>query len=1106
MAPIVANQTPAHGSSGISLSSTITFDIVEPGGGSGINLAKTNISLDRGGTPATVMTNGVAQPGYGVVATPIVDGYQYVVTPAVAFNYSQIETVTVSGENNTAVSTGTSVWSFMTIPSAVQHRKPYITAESPFDGAVNIATNSHIIFTIKTDDTTTPATSIKQNEYIRLNGITIISNGVNVLPGQYSVTLTPSLRQVIVDILPLAGLTSDTVYTVDGTFEDDVGNVGLDNFQFSTGNVQFAVQIDRTEPLLCPIDNIPLPLFTTNPDVQTSAFSDTVQSYTTDWTGYGLSAYDAVEITDGPDAGRWLVRQPGLTQARLYHTFKDTSTTRQVLAYIRREFADRNPVVLTFSPLIDYSLVKVWGDTQLRYLAGHASDGNFPIAFHEAPASTRHDANDSMVGSATAVDGSTAIVGSTSPNTSFTTTLTPLTSYIRIGNTTEYYQVATIIDNNNITISPAFVYQKVLTGLVSINIGTNALVGVGTNFVAELVPGQRIRLDGDPTTYVVNTITNGLNLTIVGTASQTTTAGYAYAVSLVDQTIHKLDNTCGSTFDDQTNHRLDFSIVCNPPPTLSGAPVPRWDRYSVPLQAKILPVLSETATLTVASSIVAMSGTAYRTELHIGSVVTFGTSSTQYVVTAIDNTLQEFSISPPWGGAAETGETVYRKLTGTRVLTEFHVTDMPPLTEFFVGLDNTSLSPLSAGEDVVGVSFSRNAGGTIDMRCRLGSTVAIRQTGLSHGSFVGKYWILELEFVDEHTVQVRLFDYNDLENGNPNYAISMQNIASTRTFSQWSITTFSDGTADLNHKVTGYVTYVDVEPGHGLPFSLGTGLVATNTAKPRPAKNRTNIPLAGDNDWKVLNVKAGMSSASLTSTQYDRIFWDIDDVVVVIDEFSIEGGVLQVIQGQNRSVKKFSFKQGFDQITLKFRASRRGFWYVIIDGDDPKTDLVVASGLYDVAEVQQSVSLDGDAFGGLADGVHTLNVVICREPVPSSWVVVPAVANMTAIPNLLKLTGAAIFGIATITADASIEAAAEEDIMILEDLSAQVLSGGGATTTFITSVPYKPGKIKLILDGVIQNFNPSASRVVETNNTLGQVTLSTAPRVNQHLVAEYVPL
>ena len=1090
--PVVSNILPLPLSVGVDVNTSITFDVTDVI--AGVDLPNTTIQVS-----AVVAWDGTAYiNGFSGTTTVITNGYHFSFQkvgglPDLTAVVVRVDTQDMASPPNTLVDQN---WTFTTSTAAVYHRYPYITDENPANGEIGVLPLQSIVFTVKSDDNQTPASAILQNQLIRLNGVTLVQNGINVSGGTHAIAFTHGFRQVIITIQPTTPMLNDTVYRIEGTFEDNAGNIGSDSFAFSTGAAEFAMQIDRPEPLLCPLDTVPVPLFSTNNDLQTNQYTDTVTSYTTDWQGYGLHAYDAITIADGMDAGRWLVRHPQVTTNRLYRIFDSNSTTQKASAYQRQEFADRNPVSLVFSPLFDYRLLKIWGDTQLRYLAGYPSDARFPIAFEDVPTTEINDFGNRIPGHVNdAVDGALSFAGTGSYVGNLANG-----SVVRFGNDTEQYVVASRTPTIfTIEASKPFQYHKRMSGTVNVVNGSPNVAGIGTFFLAELRPSVRVRFDSDPSVlYIVVSIGSDTTLTLLtayGGSSATTTANVA---SIRNVPIHKMDNTNGGMFDDQLNKRLDFDLKCG-----MGVSSTKWDRYSALLDTKIKATLSDTALLTPSSATVVMSGVLYRDEIGVGAKVRFGTSSTLHTVVAVDGVLQQLTISPVWGGVLLSAEPIHRLVDGTRMLTVLRVTQMMPQTEFFCGVGNTGGSPLNDGESVAGCAVVLGLDGVIRLRNHLGSSLNIQTTDLTVPAFLNHDWVLETEFLDQNTIQSTLLDVDDLGTTNPNRTLTTQNSAVVPSFDRWTLTTHDLSGAPGDSHVAGYVLYADVEPGLGTPYSLGTSAIGPSDAKGRLARNLHNIPLMRPDGWKGLNVRAGMSRSVFTSAQYDRMFLDTDAVEIVIDSIAVEGGVTQQLSSPSRTLKKFSFKQGFDEINLSFRASRRGYWYALIDSDDPQTGLVAAKGLYDVANSLQSVSIDGMLFGGLADGPHMLNIVVCREPVPYSWGVLPGVANFSASASLLKGSGITIYGVAALEAQADVLVVEEEELNVIEDLSGQV---NGIASIFTTGTGYRPGKIKLWLDGVLQNYNPIPLRVVETNNVTGLVALSSVPRVNQTLVAEYIPL
>ncbi len=830
-------------------------------------------------------------------------------------------------------------------------RLPYVVPIAPVDGALNVLTSASIQFVIVTDDL--GAASIPTGTVnVLVNNVPVITAGVNVLPGTYSSALTPGLRQLSITLAPTGVLSTDTVYTVDVTAEDDLGTAGTGRLTFSTGAVGFACLMDRQEPLLCPLPDVLIPLFSET-NVSTTRTGDTVSSVSADFSGRGLTAYDYVEITSGPDKGRWIARAPSINTARLYHTNQGTSTGLVANQYRRQVFADRNPVHMVASKLLPYPHQKVWGSTATRYFAGYPSDTNFPVGFEDVPEHTFHD-------------------------------------------------------------------------------------------------------------YISNPA-----------------------------------NSNGGVFDDQTSNRLSFDLLCMDPTTAS-----MYDRYTIPLAAAVRSTLTDTATLTNGAAVVSMSGITYRTQLHVGATVTFGSDTTEYTVQAIDLVLQEITLSTPWASANIAAQAVHRKIAGTRTISSFELSRFDTGAHIFFGLSGNVGSPTSDAADRAGVAFKANANNTVTMTAHLGVTSTSVVTDLTPASFVGKDWSVEIEFIDENAVQVSLLDPLDLTTVSAQRTVTVNGTAGAINLTGWTLTTFDITDSILNSRAIGWFDHIDVEPGQGTVYVVPGLTIPGGDAKARKARNIYGVGGVG-HGWLSFNTTLALDPAAFLSTQSATIFLDTEQSFAIIESFTIEGGAtIDVDENEptQRTVKKFSFNQGFDQISLTFKANNRGYWYCIIDGTNPRTDTVIATGLYDVVGSSQTIEFFGDELDVFGDGVHTINVVLCKEPVPTSPVFLQGVARLWGSAETYKPAGAIMIGTASQTANADVTSFDEEALYMIEDLTTQV---DGITALFTTSIPYLPGKIRVYLDGVLQNFNPT-TRVTETSPAAGTFTLASVPFVGQNLVVDYI--
>lgn len=83
-----------------------------------------------------------------------------------------------------------------------------------------------------------------------------------------------------------------------------------------------------------------------------------------------------------------------------------------------------------------------------------------------------------------------------------------------------------------------------------------------------------------------------------------------------------------------------------------------------------------------------------------------------------------------------------------------------------------------------------------------------------------------------------------------------------------------------------------------------------------------------------------------------------------------------------------------------------------------------------------------------------------------------------------------------------------EEAEVVENLTQQVIDGGGAETEFDTPQPYQPGKLAVYLDGVLQNYQANSdTRVTETDPNAGTFTFGDGdpPAIDQSLVVVYTP-
>jgi hypothetical protein len=796
-----------------------------------------------------VMTNGVWEPSFSGTITPKDFGYTVDVDVHADFPFGTSILVEVTGsdlaEPPNAMSTFT--WTFTTLVPLTR-RRPFITAVSPSDGSVSVSATADMSFSIRTDDLLAVSIDLSSVS-VTLNGTAIVTGGVNVLPAEYGVAFTPGLRMLDVVIDPVGALPLDQHYSVVVAAADDIGTVGGGSYEFSTGSFAFAVVMDRTDPLLCPNDNVPVPLFTRS-DVSATQDTDMLYSPTTDWARSAVAAYDTVEVSTGPDAGRWLVREPGNTTVRLYHVNRGTSVNNTAAPRHKTQLADRNPVQFITSAMMDLHHQKLWGDVSSRYLVGYPSDDFFPAGWESA------------------------------------------------------------------------VYS-VITDTRS-----------------------------DPV------------------------------------------STTGSTFEDQNNRRLDFDLVCSH--LVSGS---KWDRYSLPFAAKLRGTLTNTATVTSGSDIVAMSGVHYRSELTVGATLTFGTDTTQYTVATIDTVIRRIILTEPWAGTTSAGNTIHRLLGGTRTLTAIKFDSVTSgNANVFIGLNNSQSSPVSDGSDRAGAElcFGISGAETVRLRAYCGSVYSEVDTGISHQTFCSHEWAIETELLDESTVKVQLLDPTDLTATTANRSATAIGVA--MNLDRWSMTSLGGGLGP-DVRAIGYIRHVDVEFGQGgIPYVL-TGNVDSTAAKYRAPQNVRSIAISGETGWRQVTTEVAVKKLVPYATQYAQMFFDTDETHAFIDSYSIDGGATKLVD--NRLIKKFSFKTGFNRIHLTFHANKRGYYHVLVDSADTVNGFAIARGVYEYPGQQVSVTIPATSFKGLAEGLHQVHIVVCKDPIPALAAVLQGEALLTAVGSVL---------------------------------------------------------------------------------------------------------
>ncbi len=273
------------------------------------------------------------------------------------------------------------------------HLYPFLLSAVPADTAQSVSVSANLVFTMKTD--AAGAASIDTSTLdISINGTPVAVAGV--AQAGYAVSYAPTGTQVAITINPSANLAADTPYRIMGSVEDDLGNLGEFVYSVTTGTAFGAIQIDCAE-YACPVNSITTPMFVVSTGV-TVHDSAVVTSVSTDWASVNVAALDYAVIESGPNMGRWLVRSTSGSSVTFWGVLPNSVNPETLQVFKNRGFTDSSSVWLQANTLLGHRLMKVSGDTTLRYLAGNPSDANFPTTFGVVPATpVRSDSNGGSV-------------------------------------------------------------------------------------------------------------------------------------------------------------------------------------------------------------------------------------------------------------------------------------------------------------------------------------------------------------------------------------------------------------------------------------------------------------------------------------------------------------------------------------------------------------------------------------------------------------------------------------------------------------------------------------------------------------------------------------
>lgn len=177
--PQVSNQVPSPSSTNVLVSSSVSFDVTDPG--SNVNTASIEVMIDS--EPA--VSGGIFQPGFSGTISAIPNGYTVVVTPDSLFGYNQPVNVDVYAEDLAGLANSVSVfWSFTT---ELDITGPVFSEIIPGDGYTDVDVNSSISFNVTDEETGVYPDSIQ----VIVDGITAYDGSLGGFQIGFSGSITP---------------------------------------------------------------------------------------------------------------------------------------------------------------------------------------------------------------------------------------------------------------------------------------------------------------------------------------------------------------------------------------------------------------------------------------------------------------------------------------------------------------------------------------------------------------------------------------------------------------------------------------------------------------------------------------------------------------------------------------------------------------------------------------------------------------------------------------------------------------------------------------------------------------------------------------------------
>ncbi|MFC1651972.1 Ig-like domain-containing protein [Patescibacteria group bacterium] len=153
--PYVQNENPADGAINVSLDSNVYFEVVDDD--SGVDLSTVDLTVEG----SLVIDDGVTQPGFTVIVTPLANGYSFDYDPSVDFPSNDTINIAIDATDNDGNVMPTYNYSFDTVDT-IPPQMDLTNPSDPDDGATGVPVGSNVTFRFNEpmDNTTLNASSV----------------------------------------------------------------------------------------------------------------------------------------------------------------------------------------------------------------------------------------------------------------------------------------------------------------------------------------------------------------------------------------------------------------------------------------------------------------------------------------------------------------------------------------------------------------------------------------------------------------------------------------------------------------------------------------------------------------------------------------------------------------------------------------------------------------------------------------------------------------------------------------------------------------------------------------------------------------------------------